>query len=110
MLMPLAIIYILYLINTNSMAFLNESDYITFMLTLGGLATIIPLLLFNGAATRMKLSTLGFFQYIGPTCAFLLAVFVYNEEFNFDKLITFALIWLALIIFSLDAIIKKIKA
>ena len=110
MLMPLAIIYILYLINTNSMAFLNESDYITFMLTLGGLATIIPLLLFNGAATRMKLSTLGFFQYIGPTCAFLLAVFVYNEEFNFDKLITFALIWLALIIFSLDAIMKKIKA
>ena len=110
MLMPLAIVYILYLINTNSMAFLNESDYITFMLTLGGLATIIPLLLFNGAATRMKLSTLGFFQYIGPTCAFLLAVFVYNEEFNFDKLITFALIWLALIIFSLDAIIKKIKA
>ena len=110
MLMPLAIVYILYLINTNSMAFLNESDYITFMLTLGGLATIIPLLLFNGAATRMKLSTLGFFQYIGPTCAFLLAVFVYNEEFNFDKLITFALIWLALIIFSLDAIMKKIKA
>ena len=110
MLMPLAIVYILYLINTNSMAFLNESDFITFMLTLGGLATIIPLLLFNGAATRMKLSTLGFFQYIGPTCAFLLAVFVYNEEFNFDKLITFALIWLALIIFSLDAIIKKIKA
>lgn len=110
MLMPLAIVYILYLFNTNSMAFLNESDYITFMLTLGGLATIIPLLLFNGAATRMKLSTLGFFQYIGPTCAFLLAVFVYNEEFNFDKLITFALIWLALIIFSLDAIMKKIKA
>ncbi len=109
MLMPLAIVYILYLMNTNSMAFLNQSDYITFMLTLGGLATIIPLLLFNGAATRMKLSTLGFFQYIGPTCAFLLAVFVYNEEFNFDKLITFALIWLALFIFSLDAILKKKK-
>jgi len=110
MLMPLAIVYILYLMNTNSMAFLNQSDYITFMLTLGGLATIIPLLLFNGAATRMKLSTLGFFQYIGPTCAFLLAVFVYNEEFNFDKLITFALIWLALFIFSLDAILKKKKS
>jgi chloramphenicol-sensitive protein RarD len=73
------------------------------MLTLGGLITIIPLLLFNGAATRMKLSTLGFFQYIGPTCAFFLAIFVYNEEFNTDKLITFSLIWIALLIFSLDS-------
>jgi len=57
----------------------------------------------------MKLATLGFFQYIGPTVAFLLAVFMYNEEFNFDKFITFALIWLALIFFSLDSIRKVFK-
>jgi len=77
------------------------------MLTLSGLITVIPLLLFNGAATRMKLATLGFFQYIGPSVAFLIAIFIYNEEFNTDKLITFALIWIALLVFSFDSLKKN---
>lgn len=104
--MPFALIGIYYLYSTNSISFLNSSDYINIMLTLGGIITITPLLLFNGAATRLKLTTLGFLQYIGPTCAFLLAVFVYNEEFTFNKMITFILIWIALAIFSLDSIKK----
>jgi chloramphenicol-sensitive protein RarD len=104
--MPFALIGIYYLYTSNAISFLNSSDYINIMLTLGGIITITPLLLFNGAATRMKLTTLGFLQYIGPTCAFLLAVFVYNEEFNFDRMITFSLIWMALLIFSLDSIKK----
>lgn len=107
-LMPFAIIGIYYLYINNSISFLNSSNYINIMLSLGGLVTIIPLLLFNGAATRMRLTTLGFFQYIGPTCAFLLAVFVYNEELNFDKLVTFSLIWIALIVFSIDSF-KKMR-
>uniref|UniRef100_UPI00404877DA EamA family transporter RarD n=1 Tax=Aliarcobacter sp. TaxID=2321116 RepID=UPI00404877DA len=108
-LMPFALIGIYYLISINKISFLNSSEYIDIMLTLGGVITIIPLLLFNGAATRMKLSTLGFFQYIGPSCSFLLAVFIYNEELSFDKLITFCLIWIALVIFSLDSINTKQK-
>lgn len=103
-LMPFALIGIYYLISTNKISFLHSTLYIDLMLSLGGLITVIPLLLFNGAATRMKLSTLGFFQYIGPSCSFLLAIFIYKEELNFDKLITFCLIWIALIIFSLDSI------
>lgn len=106
-LLPFALVYLYYIISNGSISFLNSTNYISLMLSLGGLMTIIPLLLFNGAATRMKLTTLGFFQYIGPTCAFLLAVFIYNEEFNFDKLITFSLIWIALVIFSLDSLKKK---
>lgn len=103
-LMPFALIGIYYLISTNKISFLHSTVYIDLMLCLGGLITVIPLLLFNGAATRMKLSTLGFFQYIGPSCSFLLAVFIYNEELSFDKLVTFCLIWIALVIFSLDSI------
>jgi chloramphenicol-sensitive protein RarD len=103
-LMPFALIGIYYLISTNKISFLHSTLYIDLMLSLGGLITVIPLLLFNGAATRMKLSTLGFFQYIGPSCSFLLAIFIYKEELNFDKLITFCLIWIALMIFSLDSI------
>ena len=101
-LMPFALIGIYYLISTNKISFLHSSMNIDLMLSLGGLITIVPLLLFNGAATRMRLSTLGFFQYIGPSCSFFVAIFIYNEELNFDKLITFSLIWIALLIFSLD--------
>lgn len=110
-LMPFALGFFYYMILNNSMSFLHAGSYISIMLTLGGFATIIPLLLFNGAATRMKLTTLGFYQYIGPTCAFFVALFMYNEEFTFDNLVTFSLIWLALIIFSIDSFRKsKVKA
>ncbi|MGB6327763.1 MAG: EamA family transporter RarD [Halarcobacter sp.] len=106
-LMPFALLYLYYIISNDTISFLNSSDYVSIMLSLGGAITIIPLLLFNGAATRMRLTTLGFFQYIGPSCTFLLALFVYNEDFNTDKLITFSLIWFALVIFSLDSLNKK---
>ncbi len=106
-LLPFGLIYLYYIISNDTISFLNSTDYISLMLSLGGVITIIPLLLFNGAATRMKLTTLGFFQYIGPTCAFLVAVFIYHEEFNFDKLISFTLIWIALVIFSLDSFKKR---
>jgi len=103
--LPFALAYLVYLLNNGGIAFIqNSGTYVSFMLTLSGLITVIPLLLFNGAATRMKLATLGFFQYIGPTVALLIAIFVYNEEFNMDKLITFSLIWVALAVFSLDSI------
>ncbi len=108
MLLPFALGFLYYIISSNTMSFLNSSSYISIMLSLGGLVTIIPLLLFNGAATRMKLTSLGFFQYIGPTCTFLLAIFIYKEDFNIDKLISFSLIWLALVIFSIDTF-KKLR-
>jgi len=109
MLLPFTLLYFWYIIDNDSMAFLHSSTYISIMLCLGGVITITPLLLFNGAATRMKLTTLGFFQYIGPTCAFLLAIFVYHEEFDIHKLISFSFIWTALVIFSLDSIRNKKK-
>ncbi|WP_417328473.1 EamA family transporter RarD [Halarcobacter sp.] len=109
-LLPFALAYLFYLYHYEVVAFFESTSFYTsFMLALSGLVTVIPLLLFNGAATRMKLTTIGFFQYIGPTVAFFIAIFVYNEEFNFDKLVTFILIWIALFVFSLDTINKLRK-
>lgn len=107
LLLPIAVFYLGYLYFDGSISFILNSDFYTsFILTLAGLVTIIPLLLFNSAAIRMKLSTLGFFQYIGPSVAFILAIFIYGEEFNTDKLITFVFIWIALGFFSIDNIKK----
>ncbi|AXH13368.1 EamA family transporter RarD [Halarcobacter bivalviorum] len=109
-LLPFALAYLFYLYQYEVVAFFESSSFYTsFMLALSGLVTVIPLLLFNGATTRMKLTTIGFFQYIGPTVAFFVAIFIYKEEFNFDKLVTFILIWIALFVFSLGTINKLRK-
>jgi len=79
------------------------------LLLLAGVITVIPLLWFNAAATKISLIHIGFFQYIGPTISFCLAVFVYDEPFDTQKLITFILIWTALFIFSMDAYRRRKK-
>lgn len=73
-----------------------------FILMLAGPVTIIPLLLFTGAAKRLNYSTVGFLQYIAPSILFLLALFLYEESFSLSKLITFLFIWSALFLLTID--------
>lgn len=105
---PVAFAYLLFLIwqGENHFSF-SSSPTLAFLLVLAGFITVVPLLAFNSATTRLKLSTIGFFQYIGPSVSLLLAIFVYNEPLNNEKLITFSLIWLALLIVSLDSLKRK---
>jgi chloramphenicol-sensitive protein RarD len=55
------------------------------------------------AAKRLRFSTLGFLQYVGPTCQFLVAVFAFHEPFGARNLAGFVCIWIALIIYSIDS-------
>jgi len=69
-----------------------------------GVVTTIPLLLFTTAARRLRLVTIGFLQYIGPTCQFFVALVLYHEPFTRTHLYSFLFIWTALAIFSADSI------
>ncbi len=80
------------------------------LLIAAGVITTTPLLLFTAAANRLRLSTLGFFQYLGPTLMFLLAVLFYGEAMTEDKLFAFGCIWLALAVFIFDAVIAQQKS
>jgi chloramphenicol-sensitive protein RarD len=71
------------------------------LLVLAGPVTFLPLLWFTCAARRLKLSVLGFFQFISPSIQFLLAVFVFGEHFGHAHYVTFALIWTAILIFTM---------
>lgn len=102
-LFPLALLYFIYLVSLGKNAFTIPLDYTSYVLLLAGVITVVPLLWFNSAATKISLIHIGFFQYIGPTISFSLAIFVYDEPFSSEKLVTFMLIWLALLVFSLDA-------
>ncbi len=69
-----------------------------------GFVTSFPLLCFNAAVTRLSLTAAGMFQYIAPSLSLLLAVFLYHEPFAVDRQITFACIWIALILFTLESL------
>ncbi|HAS8560844.1 TPA: EamA family transporter RarD [Vibrio vulnificus] len=102
--LPAAAIYLLFIAYTPTSNMLANPSQLNLLLIAAGVVTTLPLLCFTGAATRLKLSTLGFFQYIGPSLMFLLAVLIYGEAFTSDKALTFAFIWGALVVFSFDGL------
>ncbi|EPR7622986.1 TPA: EamA family transporter RarD [Klebsiella michiganensis] len=103
-LLPVAAIYLFGIADSPTSHMGQNSWSLNLLLMAAGVVTTIPLLCFTGAATRLRLSTLGFFQYIGPTLMFLLAVTFYGEVPGANKMVTFAFIWVALAIFVMDAV------
>ncbi len=101
---PLAVGYLAVLAATGGGAFGRLGMQMDALLVLAGVVTPLPLILFVAGAQRIRLSTVGLLQYIAPTGQFLLAVFVYGEPFTRASLVTFGLIWLALALYSLDAL------
>ncbi len=85
---------------SGTLAFGNVSTTLDLLLAAAGFITAIPLILFGAAANRISLTTLGFLQYLAPSMTFVLAIWVYGEPINITKLTSFAIIWLALAIFS----------
>ncbi|MFA0568480.1 EamA family transporter RarD [Vibrio gallaecicus] len=109
-LLPVAAGYLLFIADSPTSHFTANPIQLNLLLVAAGVITTLPLLCFTGAATRLKLSTLGFFQYIGPSLMFLLAVLIYGEAFSTDKAITFAFIWGALVVFSFDGLRNNKKS
>lgn len=102
---PFALIYLIYLsLVSNSEFGLNFNGI---MLFLSGFVTILPLLTFNASTKYLKLSTIGFLQYISPTLSMIIAVFIYNETLDFYKIISFALIWISLAIATISNLRRK---
>lgn len=104
LLLPLALGYVFLFANSPTSDWTTNATSTNLLLMAAGIVTTLPLLCFTGAATKLKLSTLGFFQYIGPSLMFLLAITVYDESFTADKGYTFAFIWAALLIFSIEGL------
>ncbi|MEY4994445.1 MAG: EamA family transporter RarD [Actinomycetota bacterium] len=72
-----------------------------------GILTAVPLILFGAAASRIPLSSIGFIQYLTPTLQFLTAYFILQEPMPAVRWIGFGLVWLSLVVLSLDAIGNK---
>jgi len=77
------------------------------LLSLSGIITAVPLLFFGVALRRLKLSTMGFLQYTGPTLQFLVAVGLFHEPLGGAKLVSFALCWLAIAVYVADSVMTR---
>ncbi|RUO63764.1 EamA family transporter RarD [Pseudidiomarina insulisalsae] len=106
-LLPLMVIYLFFFADSAASDMTTNTWQLNLLLMAAGIVTTAPLLCFTAAAQRIRYATLGFFQYIGPSLMFILAVWVYGEPLAADKLVTFAIIWSALALYSLDTLLHQ---
>ena len=102
LMLPLALLAVSWLVQAELSHFIQDTRTLL-LLTASGVVTAIPLLAFAGAARRLRLATVGFLMYINPSMQFLIAVFVFKESISAVQLASFALIWLALALYSWSA-------
>lgn len=100
---PVALAFLLTLQVRGELAFGHEGPGNVVLLIGTGIVTAIPLLLFGAAATRLSLTTLGILQYLGPVLQFITGLTFFGETMTGPRWAGFVLVWLALVIFTVDA-------
>ncbi len=103
LLTPIALLFLIHQMAVGSAVFGSGSWRMSLLLVLAGVVTATPLLWFTEAARRLRLATIGFLQFLAPTGHFLLAVFAYGEPFRPEHIVTFACIWTALAVYSVES-------
>lgn len=99
---PFGLAFILYDIVVNGPG-VHADPMLMTLLVFTGPATAVPLLLFAYGVRRLRLTTIGMFQYLGPSIQFVVAIVLFGEELNALRLLSFALIWLSLVVFTYDS-------
>ena len=106
LLVPFAVVFLLYLQRSGALMFGRVGSPLSILLISTGVVTAIPLFWFGYATRHLRLITVGFLQYLSPIGSFCLGVFLYHEPFTRGYLITFVLIWLALALFTGEAVFR----
>ncbi|RFO96500.1 EamA family transporter RarD [Rhodoferax lacus] len=99
---PFAVAVLAYLSWQGRSAFVQGDATTLGWLLFGGPMTALPLLLFAAGARRITLTTMGILQYISPSLQFALGVWVFHEAFESVRLVGFGLIWVALLVYSIE--------
>ena len=106
---PFALFLILFRHSDGSGAYLQGDPVLILLLAGSGIVTAIPLLLFASSAKRLRLSELGFIQYISPSINLVLGIFLYHETISPYGIAGFAIIWAALILYSVSQSRRRIR-
>lgn len=104
---PLAIGYLLYEAQAGRSSFAQGEFTTDALIIASGVVTALPLLWFNEGAKRLTMTTLGLLQYLVPSMLFIVAITVFEEPLSPVRLACFALIWVALIVYTRDSLMKR---
>lgn len=108
-LFPFAMVYVFWFESSDPNGFYLGSSELRLLLIGLGLVTTVPLVAFAAGARRLPLGTIGFLQYLAPSISLIVAVFLYQEPFTRDHLISFSLIWVGLILYSIQVVVMRKK-
>jgi len=100
---PFALVYLGVLASNATLTFGGTPGNSAMLMT-AGVATTVPLLLFGAAAIRIPLVTLGLLQYLAPVIQFIIGITYFGEHMPLERWIGFALVWLALLVFTVDVV------
>jgi len=103
LLFPFAMVWMTWLLVAGQASFGTQDMSLAMLLLAAGPITVVPLLLFAVAARRLPLTMIGFMQFLAPTLQLLTGIY-YGEKLTTAHQICFGLIWVAVILFSADAI------
>jgi len=106
---PLAVVQLVFVGMTTGLTIGTAGAWHTVLLVSAGAVTAVPLLLFAAASRRLPLIYMGFIQYFAPFIQFLVGVFVLQEPMPPERWIGFGLVWLALIVLTID-LLRGVRA
>jgi chloramphenicol-sensitive protein RarD len=104
MITPFFAVFLYYLSTQNELTFIELGPIHSFWLITAGIVSVIPLMLFSTAVLRIPLVVLGLLQALGPIIQFLLGYFVFDEPMITARWVGFLIVWLAVSVFSFDAV------
>jgi chloramphenicol-sensitive protein RarD len=105
-LVPIAVVYLLLLQTNGTLMFGQAGLSLSILLISTGIVTAVPLFWFGYATRHLRLITIGFLQYLAPTGALFLGIFLYHEPFTLGHLVTYSLIWIGLAVFTGEAVAR----
>lgn len=107
LIVPVALLYLSAIQANGTATAWDMQGWQILLLTLTGVATVLPLFWFAEATKTLPLSTIGFIQYLSPTISMFSAIFIFGEPFTITHIISFSFIWAALIVFTISSLRKK---
>jgi chloramphenicol-sensitive protein RarD len=108
LLAPVALGYLLWLSDQGGLSFGHDAG-LSALLVLAGAVTTVPLLLFAAAARELRMATLGLLQFIAPSLQFLLAITLFGERLDAQKLLSFGLIWAGLAVYVGGSVLRHTR-
>lgn len=106
LLVPLAVA-VLYFVHREGAGSFGKAGFDTLLFIVSGPLTATPLIFFSYAAKRISMATLGLSNYLNPTIQFFCAIVIFNEPINSVQFFSFAMIWLALALYSREGFRKE---